>query len=142
MKSPDYGLGMDLVSKLVPVTKNLKPTAHFIFEKWICTMEPLTLKQKRRPSKIVCTFRPALHWRRRTVVSIYSLFKPEPEARITCKVYRYPYSRFPTPLLSCGTTPLLSNIRFAVLRAAHEARSAEVERSDQLGRNNLPAALT
>ena len=74
--------------------------------------------------------------------SIYSLFKPEPEARITCKVYRYPYSRFPTPLLSCGTTPLLSNIRFAVLRAAHEARSAEVERSDQLGRNNLPAALT
>ena len=24
---------MDLVSKLVPVTENLKPTAHFIFEK-------------------------------------------------------------------------------------------------------------
>ena len=35
----DYGLGMDLVSKLVPVTENLKPTAHFIFEKWICTMD-------------------------------------------------------------------------------------------------------
>ena len=32
-KSPDYGLGMDLVSKLVPVTENAKPTAHFIFEK-------------------------------------------------------------------------------------------------------------
>ena len=40
---------MDLVSKLVPVTKSLKPTAHFIFEKWICTMEPLTLKQKMEP---------------------------------------------------------------------------------------------
>ena len=74
--------------------------------------------------------------------SIYSLFKPEPEARITCKVYRYPYSRFPTPLLSCGTTPLLNNIRSAVLRATHEARNAEVERSDQLGQNSLPTALT
>ena len=38
---------MDLVSKLVPVTKNLKPTAHFIFEKWICTMEPFDLETKK-----------------------------------------------------------------------------------------------
>ena len=30
---------MDLVSKLVPVTENLKSTAHFIFEKWISTMD-------------------------------------------------------------------------------------------------------
>ena len=54
--------------------------------------------------------------------SIYSLFKPEPETHITCKVYRYPYSRFPIPLLSRGTTPLLNNIRFAVLRAAPRSK--------------------
>ena len=59
-KGSDYGLhvGMDLVSKLVPVTvtENLKSTAHFIFEKMDCGDEKKLTWQKSSHE----TFDPAL----------------------------------------------------------------------------------
>ena len=58
----------------------------------------------------------------------YSLFKPEPEARITKYIDVLIRVSQHHALLSFGTTSLLNNIRLAVLHAAHEARSAEFER--------------
>ena len=51
---------MDLVSKFVPVIENLKPTAHFIFEKRICVMD-FSNSCRQRAYKI---FDPSLvlHW--------------------------------------------------------------------------------
>ena len=60
---------MDLVSKLVPVTENLKYTARFIFEKMDLHDGALNFQHKRRVSKIVCTFRPALQQRHRIAVA-------------------------------------------------------------------------